>query len=97
MAFRSIRMRLFNMTNNSLTKTADHLEHGIFTDPFSPPPTIIPDQLAEWRAESGGDIPLIGSIGTGTEGSVDYRVDGLGAGGLTNLMSLKKRSRLRNR
>src|SRR5258708_6694157 len=78
MAFRSVRMRLFNMTNNSLTKTADHLDHGIYTDPFSPPSTIMPDQLAEWRGESGGDIPIIGSIGTGTQGTVDYRVDGPG-------------------
>lgn len=67
------------MTNNSLTMDGDpQLDHGEFTDHFSPPPTIIPDQLAEWRAESGGDIPIIGAIGTGTEGEVNYRVDGPG-------------------
>lgn len=76
MAFRSVRMRLFNMTNSSLIKIADHLEHGEFTNPFQPPTTILPDQMAEWRAESAGDIPIIGSILTGTEGIVDYQVDG---------------------
>ncbi|WP_448283008.1 hypothetical protein [Phormidesmis priestleyi] len=59
------------MTNSSLTKIADHLEHGEFTNPFQPPTIILPDQKAEWRAESAG-------IFTGTEGSVDYQVDGSG-------------------
>lgn len=76
MAFREVRMRLFNMTSNTLLKINDHLDHGVFTDAFAPPPTIRSDELAEWRAESGGDIPIIGSIGTGTEGNVDYRVEG---------------------
>jgi hypothetical protein len=71
MAFRTVRIRLFNMTNNSLTMEGDHLDHGEFTDHFSPPPTIIPDQLAEWRAESAGFM-------TGTEGEVTYTVDGTG-------------------
>jgi hypothetical protein len=78
MAFRSVRMALFNMTSDTLTKTRDHLDHGEFTNPFQPPQTISPDQLADWRAESAGDIPIIGSIGTGTEGSVDYEVIGQG-------------------
>jgi hypothetical protein len=76
MSFRNVKMRVFNMTSHSLTKIAEHLEHGEFTDPFSPPDTIMPDQFGEWRAESAGDIPIIGSILTGTEGSVDYQVDG---------------------
>jgi hypothetical protein len=71
-------MELFNMTSDTLTKTSDHLVHGEFTNPFQPPQTISPDQLADWRAESAGDIPIIGSIGTGTEGSVDYEVIGQG-------------------
>lgn len=71
MAFRSVRMRLFNMTSNSLTKTFEHLDHGIFTDPFSPPSTVVPDQLAEWRGESSGIL-------TGTQGRVEYTVDGSG-------------------
>lgn len=78
MAFRDVRMILFNMTNNSLTRVYEHLNHGIYTDPFSPPSTIVPDKRAEWRGESGGDIPIIGSVLTGTEGSVDYGVDGPG-------------------
>lgn len=78
MAFRSVRMELFNMTSHTLTKTREHLDHGEFTNPFQPPQTISPGQKVEWRAESGGDIPIIGSIGTGTEGSVDYEVIGQG-------------------
>src|SRR5436190_7068902 len=78
MAFREVRMRLFNMSGGSLVKINDHLDHGVFTDTFAPPPAITSDQLAEWRAESGGDIPVIGSVGTGTEGNVDYRVEGPG-------------------
>jgi hypothetical protein len=78
MAFRSVRMELFNMTSETLTKTSEDLVHGEFTNPFQPPQTISPDQLADWRAESAGDIPIIGSIGTGTEGSVDYEVTGRG-------------------
>jgi hypothetical protein len=78
MAFRSVRMELFNMTSDTLAKTSHHLDHGEFTNPFQPPQTIAPDQLADWRAESAGDIPIIGSIGTGTEGSVDYEVIGRG-------------------
>jgi Aegerolysin len=78
MAFRSVRMELFNMTSDTLTKTSEKLDHGEFTNPFQPPQTISPGQLAEWRAESGGVIPIIGSIGTGTEGSVDYEVSGKG-------------------
>jgi len=66
------------MTNSSLTKIADHLEHGEFTNSSQPPTIILPDQMAEWRAESAGDIPIIGSILTGTEGSVSYQVDGSG-------------------
>jgi hypothetical protein len=64
-------MRVFNMTSRSLTKIGDHLDHGEFTEPFFPPQTIVPDQRGEWRAESAGIL-------TGTEGSVDYQVEGRG-------------------
>ncbi|MDQ6868707.1 MAG: hypothetical protein M3178_09990 [Pseudomonadota bacterium] len=71
MAFRSVRMRVFNMTSVPLTKTRDHLVVGEFTNPFQPPQTISPGQLAEWRAESAGVLQ-------GTEGNVFYEVIGQG-------------------
>jgi len=71
MAFRSVRMRVFNMTSVPLTKTRDHLVVGEFTNPFQPPQTISPGQLAEWRAESAGVLQ-------GTEGNVFYEVTGQG-------------------
>jgi hypothetical protein len=74
MPFRTVRMTLFNMTNDSLDKTSDHLDHGAFTDPFQPPQEILPDQFGQWRAESDGVIPILGSLLTGTDGSVDYVV-----------------------
>jgi hypothetical protein len=64
-------MRLFNMTSDPLVKISEHLDGGEFTNPFQPPQTILPGQFGEWRAESAG-------IGTGTEGSVDYEVEGKG-------------------
>lgn len=73
MAFRSVRMRLFNMTSNTLRKTEDHLDHGEYVDSFGLPETIVPDQLAEWQAESK-DLSVL----TGTEGNVDYQVDDRG-------------------
>ena len=71
MAFRSVRMRLFNMTSNTLTKVADQLNHGEYS--FAPPATIVQGQRAEWQAESEDSTFLVGTVG-----NVDYRVDGRG-------------------
>jgi hypothetical protein len=78
MAFRSVRMRVFNMTSSPLILTTPPgaLQHGRITK--DPPTVIDPDQFGEWEAESDGDIPIIGSIGTGTEGSLTYSVNGHG-------------------
>jgi hypothetical protein len=47
----------------------DHLDHGVWEDPpSSTVHTIAPGQSGEFQAESGGDIPIIGNIATGTEG-----------------------------
>jgi hypothetical protein len=47
----------------------DHLDHGEWEDPpSSTVRTIAPGQSGEFQAESGGDIPIIGNIFTGTEG-----------------------------
>jgi hypothetical protein len=72
MAFRSVNMNLFNMTSHPLKIADSKLEHGTFTAPFAPE-TVLPDQRAEWRAESRG-----GSVLTGVQGSLDYTIDGPG-------------------
>ena len=39
----------------------------------------MPDQLAEWRVESGGEgIPIIDTFLQGTEGWVEYKIDSTG-------------------
>src|SRR5262245_41298410 len=67
MAARSVRMRVFNLTSASFQFAGSNVDHGEITAP--PPQTVAPGQLAEWRAESSG-------IATGTEGSVDYSIEG---------------------
>jgi Aegerolysin len=74
MAFRSVDMNLFNMTNHPLKLAATNLSHGIFVAPFAPQ-IVTPDGWAEWRSESGGDIPIIGSIATGVQGTLDYTIE----------------------
>jgi hypothetical protein len=56
-------------------KIEDGLDHGEWQDPWFPPQQISANTNAEWRSESGGDIPLVGSIATGTEGHVKYNIE----------------------
>jgi hypothetical protein len=67
MAARSTHVTLKNRTRRNLTKTADNLDHGIWTDR---PPVIIGDR-GEWESESDGIL-------TGTEGRATYSIDGGG-------------------
>ena len=76
MATRSFRVMLTNKTGFSLVKVGDHLDHGEWTDPWFPPDTIAAGEVRGWQSESGGDIPILGSIATGTEGWVKYRIEG---------------------
>lgn len=78
MSFRSVRMMIFNMTTSPFDRVAVQIKHGEITSSFPPPLAILPGQGVEWRVESGGSIPIVGSILTGTEGSVDYEVRGKG-------------------
>jgi hypothetical protein len=75
MPARTIRVILHNETPFSLNKIEDHLDHGEWTNPWRPPQKIFTNTVAEWRSESGGDIPVVGSVGTGTEGNVRYNID----------------------
>ena len=76
MATRSFRVMLTNKTGFPLTKLEDDLDHGEWTEPWFPPDTIAPDQTLGWQSESGGDVPILGSIATGTEGHIKYRIEG---------------------
>jgi hypothetical protein len=76
MAIRTFRVMLTNKTEFPLKKLEDHLDHGEWTHPWYPPDTIAPGQTLGWQSESGGDIPIVGNIATGTEGWVKYRIEG---------------------
>lgn len=72
MSARSFDIYFINETEFTLVRLdAGHLCHGEWST--EPPQTIAPHSSAHWRSQSGGDIPLIGSIATGTEGWVRYR------------------------
>lgn len=80
MPARTVHIRIFNATNFTLEKIKGDdgtLCHGVFTEPFSFPPTIEPGHDGLWQAESGGSIPILGSVATGTEGWVKYRAKGV--------------------
>jgi hypothetical protein len=69
MATRSTRVTVRNQTNVTLHHIDDSLEHGIWTDPLSPPAEIGPGRTMWWQSESDG-------VATGTEGHARYAVVG---------------------
>lgn len=69
MAARTVRCLFKNMTDETLERESEHLDWGIYTDPWSPPATIAPGAVAEWRSESDG-----GLLPQGTEGRARYRI-----------------------
>lgn len=69
MPARTYDLFMTNKTGFTLTKTFDHLCHGIFTPALAPPVSILPDQQVRWKSESDG-------FATGTEGYVKYRIEG---------------------
>src|ERR1700680_4115839 len=82
MPARSTRVTLHNRTSFALTLTDSNLDHGDWTPGgWTPAPTIAPGSTVGWQSESGGDIPIVGSVGTGTEGHVHYRIEGTGQKG----------------
>ncbi len=65
-----------NAGNGDITWVDDHLDHGVWSDGKGPSEStnvIKPGETRTFEAVSGGDIPLIGSIGTGTEGWALFR------------------------
>jgi hypothetical protein len=73
MATREFQIGLNNQTEFRLTKITDHLCHGVWASP--PPDRIEANSVASWHSRSGGDVPIFGSIATGTEGWVKYKVE----------------------
>jgi hypothetical protein len=71
MPVRSFEISLHNNSGFALTRTFDHLCHGIWTPALRPPDTIQNDVRAMWKSESDG-------VATGTEGYVKYRIEGNG-------------------
>lgn len=71
MATRSTRVFIHNETPQRLTKVSDQVEHGEWGG-RRPPQAIEPFATVTAGSASGGDIPLIGSIATGTEARVTY-------------------------
>lgn len=78
MSKRSTKISLFNNTpfDLDLVPDAGQLCHGKWTQN---PPGTIPARVSgtsvtpgTWESRSGGDIPVIGNIATGTEGWVKY-------------------------
>ncbi|SDD27446.1 aegerolysin family protein [Niabella drilacis] len=73
MAARSVKIKLHNLTGFRLTKLEEGLDHGEWTGHV--PEIIEPNSMVEFGSESGGDIPVLGSIGTGTEGHIKYKIE----------------------
>lgn len=73
---RKVRCFIKNGGTGLVELIDDHLSHGEWADNQSPTQSasvINPGEEKMFRAEQGGDIPLIGSFATGTEGWALYR------------------------
>ena len=76
MTARLFRCNITNSGGASIFWVADNLDHGEWADgslPSQAAGTIAPGQSGHYQAESGGDIPILSSIMTGTEGWVIFR------------------------
>ncbi|MFU0507157.1 hypothetical protein [Pseudaminobacter sp. NGMCC 1.201702] len=76
MTARLFRCNITNAGGASIVWVDDHLDHGEWADgslPSQATGTIAPGETRSYQAESGGDIPILSSIMTGTEGWVLFR------------------------
>src|SRR5262249_52017396 len=67
----------------------DHLDHGNWAEgslPSQAAGLINPGQTGHYQAESGGDIPILSSLMTGTEGWVIFRTTDIG--GMTEFFKI---------
>jgi hypothetical protein len=73
---RIITSTIRNLGTGDITWVADHLDHGVWSDRKSPTnraKLIKASGEGMFESRDGGDIPIIGSIGTGTQGWVLFR------------------------
>ena len=76
MTARLFRCNIKNAGGAPIVFVDSHLDHGEWaedSDPSSSAATINPGETKHYQAESGGDIPVFGSIMTGTEGWCLFR------------------------
>jgi len=74
MATRSFHVYLTNATPFDVKRTGGNLDEGVWTNDVPYPDTIAAGTIGEWESESGGEIPIVGSVGQGTEGWVEYTI-----------------------
>jgi hypothetical protein len=75
MTARLFRCTITNAGGAPIAWVGDHLDHGEWTEDSLPSQTagrINPGQSGHYQAESGGDIPILSSLMTGTEGWVVF-------------------------
>jgi hypothetical protein len=68
MPARSVSININNLTDFSLTKIDEGLDHGAWTNDNPPPQTVAPHTRIYFEGESDG-------FATGTEGHVKYRIE----------------------
>ncbi|RWO54662.1 hypothetical protein [Mesorhizobium sp.] len=76
MTARLFRCTIKNSGQAPIRWVKDHLDHGEWAEgslPSQAAGLINPGQSGHYQAESGGDIPILSSIMTGTEGWVAFR------------------------
>lgn len=75
---RFFKCKIQNEGNGDIQWVDDHLEHGEWMSgkgPSEETRVIPPGEQKEFGAQSGGEIPVIDSIGTGTEGHAIFRTN----------------------
>src|SRR5215216_4665174 len=73
MTARLFRCTISNAGGADIVLVDDHLSHGEWAEesiPSNTAPRLRPGQTGHYQAESGGDIPILESLMTGTEGWV---------------------------
>ncbi len=77
MPFILIQVTIFNHSDYPIVWLDDGRDHGDWQDPWFPSniKSLKKGENASFRIESAGDIPILGSVGTGAEGWAFFLVD----------------------
>src|SRR5262245_11513353 len=89
MTARLFRCNIKNTGGAPIRWVDDHLDHGNWAEgslPSQAAGLINPGQTGHYQAESGGDIPILSSLMTGTEGWVIFRTTDIG--GMTEFFKI---------